>query len=110
MKNDQTQKRLPSVQRIKAEELGQLIRGARIHRQWTQENLAERAGISVTTLKRLEKGATAISFAAVLMVCWLLDLPWKIDLSEGEMFYFKALIGDKKRARMSLNEELDNDF
>jgi len=36
--------------------LGQLIRLARKEKRWTQQQLADRAGISRATLKKIEKG------------------------------------------------------
>lgn len=110
MKTQKTHKQLPIAIQAKAQELGNLIRGARIRRQWTQKNLAERAAISITTLQRLEKGHSTLSFSAVLMVCWLLDIPWKADINEEESIYLKALTEDKKRARLSLKEHLNDNF
>jgi transcriptional regulator with XRE-family HTH domain len=48
--------------------LGALVRQARLARQWTIEELAERARIGTATLKRLEKGATSASLSVWLSV------------------------------------------
>lgn len=110
MKTTSTEKRLPTAVRAEAQALGLIIRGARLKRRWTQKNLAERAGISITTLQRLESGNTAISFAAVCMVCWLLDIAWKINLPLGMAEYFTAIAHDKQRARLPFVERLDDNF
>ena len=110
MKTQKTNAQLPAILLAKVEELGKLIRGSRIKRQWTQKDLAERAAISITTLQRLERGNAVVSFAAVLMICWLLDIPWKVDLDQYQLGYSMALTEDKKRARLKLRDRLDDNF
>lgn len=51
-----------------AEHLGNLVRQARLARSWTQRDLAERARISLATLKRLEGGAVEVSLGGWLSV------------------------------------------
>lgn len=51
-----------------AAHLGQLVRQARLARSWTQRGLAERARISLATLKRLEAGAVEVSLGGWLSV------------------------------------------
>lgn len=51
-----------------AEHLGNLVRQARLARSWTQRDLAERARISLATLKRLEGGAVEVSLGGWLTV------------------------------------------
>lgn len=48
--------------------LGALVRKARVARQWTVAELAERARVSVATLKRIESGALSVSLGAWLAV------------------------------------------
>lgn len=64
---------LPSVNRVLAE-LGQNIRLARQRRQITAELLAERAGMSRTTLRALERGEAAVTLGAVANVLHSLGL------------------------------------
>jgi len=64
---------LPSVNRVLAE-LGQNIRWARQRRQITAELLAERAGMSRTTLRALERGDAAVTLGAVANVLHSLGL------------------------------------
>jgi len=54
--------------------MGENIRLARKRRHWTTESLAERAGISRTTLVAIEKGSASVSlghYAAVLFALGL---------------------------------------
>ena len=48
--------------------LGALVRQARLARQWTLANLAERARVSIATLKRIEGGSLSASLGAWLGV------------------------------------------
>ena len=64
---------LPSVNRVLAE-LGQNIRLARQRRQITAKLLAERAGMSRTTLRALERGEAAVTLGAVANVLHSLGL------------------------------------
>lgn len=57
----------PAVSRT-ATHLGDLIRQARLARSWTQQGLAERARISLATLKRMEGGAVEVSLGGWLAV------------------------------------------
>jgi transcriptional regulator with XRE-family HTH domain len=51
-----------------ARHLGTLVRQARLARQWTLAELAERARVSPATLKRVEKGALSASLGVWLSV------------------------------------------
>lgn len=110
MKTQRTVGQLPAVLQAKAQELGQLIRGARIRRQWSQKNLAERSAISIATLQRLENGHSAVAFTVILMVCWLLDIPWKVDIDVGQAEYLKSLANERQRARQRSEDRLDDNF
>jgi transcriptional regulator with XRE-family HTH domain len=46
--------------------LGRLVRTARLARNWTQRELAERARVSIATLRRIESGAVEASLGAWL--------------------------------------------
>lgn len=69
----------PRAQRqIKA--LGVRLRVARMRRQMTQTVLAERVGVSVPTIGKLESGHPSTSLATVLRVLTVLGLAEDIDL------------------------------
>lgn len=57
----------PAVEQA-ARHLGSLVRQARLARQWTVVELAERARIGTATLKRLERGASSVSLGVWLLV------------------------------------------
>lgn len=55
-------------------DLGERISVARRASQFRQAELAERAGVSRSTLAAIEKGAAGVSIGAYLAVLWALDL------------------------------------
>lgn len=61
-------------------ELGQRLRAARMRRSMTQEVMAERVGVSVPTLAKLESGNPSTSLATVLRALTVLGLDRDIDL------------------------------
>ncbi|MEO7066741.1 MAG: helix-turn-helix domain-containing protein [Rhodanobacter sp.] len=60
--------------------LGQRLRAARLRRNMTQPALAERVGVSVPTIGKLEDGNASTSLATALRVLTVLGLAADIDL------------------------------
>lgn len=60
--------------------LGERLRAARLRRKMTQPMLAERVGISVPTLGKLEAGDPSTSLATMLRVLTVLGMAADIDL------------------------------
>jgi transcriptional regulator with XRE-family HTH domain len=60
--------------------LGARLRAARLRRAMTQPQLAERVGVSVPTLAKLENGDPSTSLATVLRVLTVLGLDDTVDL------------------------------
>lgn len=69
----------PRIQR-QIEALGQRLRAARMRRSMTQQVLAERVGVSVPTMAKLENGDPSTSLATVLRALTVLGLADDIDL------------------------------
>lgn len=55
--------------------LGEQIRLARRERRWSQRELAERAGIAVPTLRRIENGDLAVALGTAFDVAALTGVP-----------------------------------
>lgn len=81
---------------------GENIRLARRRREWTTENLAERAGIARGTLVAIEKGSSSVSighYAAVLFALGLANDLERIaaDDPEGRQLQdIKTLAGSRE--------------
>ncbi|MBN8713790.1 MAG: helix-turn-helix domain-containing protein [Xanthomonadales bacterium] len=67
MKRQESEFANPSVAAT-GQHLGALVRQARIARKWTMAELAERARVSLATLKRIEGGSLSTSMGAWLAV------------------------------------------
>lgn len=55
-------------------QLGDRIRVARVRRQWRQEDLAEKAGLSLRTITDIESGRPGTAMANYFMVLWAMGL------------------------------------
>lgn len=64
---------LPRIRRI-LEGLGENIKLARLRRQYSSKQVAERAHISRPTLTAIEKGAPSVSIGSYLLVLQVLGL------------------------------------
>ena len=64
--------------------LGKRLRAARLRRKMTQPMLAERVGVSVPTIGKLEDGDPSTSLATMLRVLTVLGLAPGIDLLAAE--------------------------
>ena len=61
-------------------ELGGRLAGARLERNLTQVQLAEQAGVSKSTVQRLESGSVATQLSGFIRVCRVLDLVERFEL------------------------------
>ena len=76
-------KRTPPVHprlRRQVSALGARLRAARMRRNMTQSQLAERVGVSVPTIGKIEDGVPATSMATMLRVLATLGMADDIDL------------------------------
>lgn len=91
--------------------LGQKIRHLRLRQDFTQESLAEQAQVSLTTLKRIEKGDISYfdSLMRVLRILGELDvfspLIKEDEMSPNEYFEFVEASKKKQRKRASGNNK-----
>jgi transcriptional regulator with XRE-family HTH domain len=88
-----------------AAHLGGLIRQARLARSWTQRDLAERARISLATVKRLEHGAVAVSLGGWLSVFESLGL---LPLLQSLQDPASAALLDRTRAQRARRGQRDD--
>lgn len=55
--------------------LGTQVAAARRHRRWTAARVAEQAGISLPTLRKVERGDPTVALGTVLEVAVLVGVP-----------------------------------
>ena len=91
--------------------LGQKIRQLRLRQDFTQVSLAEQAQVSLTTLKKIEKGDISYfdSLMRVLRILGELDvfspLLKEDEMSPNEYFDFVEAVKKKQRKRASGNSK-----
>lgn len=89
--------------------LGALVRQARLARKWTLAELAERARVSMATLKRIEGGSLSTSLGAWLAVLERVGLMAR--LTELRDPTSEALLNETRAKRSrSKSPESDLDF
>lgn len=55
-------------------QLGLNIRAARVRRDWTQTQLGEAIGLSVSAVSELERGRRSVSLEEAMRICRALDV------------------------------------
>lgn len=58
-----------------AEVLGLQVAQARRERRWTLEDLAERAGVTPFTVRKVERGDPTVALGTAFEVAWLVGVP-----------------------------------
>jgi transcriptional regulator with XRE-family HTH domain len=109
-------KRVRSYSRVTNEALslfGKLIKTKRLERGHTSEGLSERAGISRTTLRKIENGEPGTEIGAVFEVATLLGIRL-FDLDQPGLALHAARLDEKlallPKAARRANPEVDDDF
>ena len=103
---------LPPEIKTRLQAFGQRIRDARLHRQLRQVDLAERCGLSRSTIEAVEKGSPDTAFGAYARVLWVMGLDRELDLvadpavdQEGAALEYQP--GER---RVRVRKSLGNDF
>lgn len=93
------------------QQLGVRLKEARLRRNWTQLLAADKAGLSESSIKKVEAGASNITVAAYLAMLDIYGLPNALDsvLSAGQDTIGEALsrAETRKRARAPINQNED---
>lgn len=81
--------------------LGERLREARLRRNWTQEQTAEKAGLSESSVKKVEAGSPRIMVAAYLSLLDVFGMPTALDsvLAPGDDTLGEALARGALRQR-----------
>jgi transcriptional regulator with XRE-family HTH domain len=84
-------------------QLGDRVKQARLLRNWTQTEIAQKTGLSASSIKKVENGSAHITVAAYLALLDVLGLPGAFDrvLAPGDDTLGEALsqAGTRQRAR-----------
>jgi DNA-binding XRE family transcriptional regulator len=95
--------------------LGHLIKLSRIEKKWTEQNLADRADISRSTLKKIEKGEPGCSIGLVFELAALTEvILFDTDISGINKLIAqskdKITLLPKRVQHSQKDKEVDDDF
>ena len=95
-----------------AHALGLRIKAARIRRALRQEDLAERAGLSVTAIKAVEAGRLTTGIGTYLQALWAMGLGQELELlaDAGLDREGLALEFNTQSKRVQVKRPINNDF
>src|SRR5882757_5932167 len=92
-------------------ELGQGIRVARIRRRQSAQAFASRLGVTLPTLRKLERGDPGVALATFVSALWLVGLLDRLrDLARPESDVLGNMLETSRlpqRVRKSVHDELD---
>lgn len=91
-------KNLSKAARKKSEQFGGRIRDVRMRRDITLEQLSEVSGVSVSTLKKVEKGDPGVGLGYYLATIEVYGMISELDGLVTEERDYTGLTPDKKRA------------
>lgn len=95
-----------------AQELGGRIRVARLRRKIRQQDMAERTGLSRSTIQSLERGEVTCSIGAFLNVLWTLGLSRELNLIADPGLDRDGLVIslDAEKKRVVIPRKVNNEF
>ncbi|MDL2210294.1 helix-turn-helix domain-containing protein [Desulfovibrio sp. OttesenSCG-928-O18] len=88
-----------------SKQLGERIRALREKRSLTQEQLAEKAKISVKHISNIERGAVKASLQYMTAVANALEIPFKDLLEADHLRSHEELLAEIHRLAAYLNQE-----
>ena len=92
-------------------ELGKAIRVARIRRRQSVADFASRLGVTLPTLRKLERGDPGVAVATFVSALWLIGLLDRLrDLAKPENYVLGNMLETSRlpqRVRKSAHDELD---
>lgn len=88
--------------------LGHLVRVVRKQQKVTQQEFAERLGVSRQTLINLEKGHTCVSLSTMIEACVLLDIPvLALKRIDNTLVWLESIFPSRVDSKQ---QEIDDDF
>lgn len=93
-------------------QLGQNLRTARLRRNLTIEDVADKIGTGPRAVSDAEKGKVTTGIAVYTALLWAYDLlgPWQALADPSADSEGLAMSGMRERARNAASKELDDDF
>lgn len=93
--------------------LGLQIKQSRIQRGWTRQALSERAGITLPTLGKIERGDPTVGIGLALEVATIVGVPLFVEEHRRlglELARHRELVRLLPRRVVELRDDVDDDF
>ena len=112
MASTKTPATTPGAVADRVTQLGQRIRAARTRRKLRREDLAQRAGVSRSTMEAIERGELTTGIGAYVRALWAMGLDQELDLvaDPGLDRDGLALELSAVTKRVRVQTKADNDF
>lgn len=107
-----SQKLVPYQVETTLKQLGSNIRTARVRRNVSLKDMADRLGVHRSVLRDVENGRPGTAISAYLGMLWAMDLMQEMQTvaAPERDFHGMALASADERERASSRRGLDNDF
>lgn len=105
--------RVPSIVRRELTRIGDGIRTARLRRNMSQQELADRLGVSIHTVRAMEAGKAGTAIGTYLHAIWALDLietTFQVADPALDRVGMAHEDSDRRRRSSSRAGSLDDDF
>lgn len=91
--------------------LGHRLKEARLRRNWTQDQTAQKAGLSESSVKKVEAGSVRITIGAYLSLLDIFGLPTSFDhvIAAGDDHVGEALSRSATRQRAGTSRQSSDD-
>jgi transcriptional regulator with XRE-family HTH domain len=110
-RTDKSFRQLPGSVSSALVELGKAIRVARLRRRQSAQDFASRLGVTLPTLRKLERGDPGVALATFVSALWLIGLLDRLrDLARPESDVQGNILETSRlprRVRKSRHDELD---
>lgn len=110
-RTDKSFQQLPGNVQSALLELGKAIRVARVRRRQSARDFASRLGVTLPTLRKLERGDPGVAVATFVSALWLIGLLDRLrDLARPESDVLGNVLETSRlprRVRKSTHDELD---
>jgi transcriptional regulator with XRE-family HTH domain len=110
-RTDRSFQQLPGSVTATLEELGKAIRVARIRRRQSAQDFASRLGVTLPTLRKLERGDPGVALATFVCAVWLIGMLDRLrDLARPESDALGNMLETSRlpqRVRRSKDDDLN---
>lgn len=105
--------KLPRALEDRLQEIGEGVKIARLRRGWTLHELADKAGVSYSTVRAVENGQGSTAIGNYMKVLWVLGLTrTTVDIASPELddHGLALAAADRRKRARGARGRMSNDF